>query len=335
MPKSSKRFTISTDAVNAQGFRMLTSGVLLDEFTNNPLLLFNHIRPEGGDANQLLPIGYWDDVEMKDGKITGVPVFDDNDEFAMKIYNKVEHGTLRMCSAGAEPIETSGSQLLVLPGQTHETVTRWRLKEGSICDIGANPEALAVQLYDGNKPIQLSTKYIPKITIKMADDKKTEELSDDEKKLKKLGGDKPREDLSDDEKDEQLKKLQAEVKKLKKLLADQEDEKKLNNAKTLVTLAKTEGRITVAQVPHFEKLAQLDYDGTKAVLEAMPVYESIERTLKTTGAVDKTRLETLSKKSFEELFKSEKDTSFLKLHAPDVYMDKYREKFGKEPPKKA
>jgi len=37
------------------------------------VLLFNHIRPEGNDRNQILPIGYWQDIELKDGMITAVP----------------------------------------------------------------------------------------------------------------------------------------------------------------------------------------------------------------------------------------------------------------------
>ena len=50
-----------------------------------------------------------------------------------------------MASAGLEPIETTPDPALVLPGQTRETVTRSKLVEVSIVDIGGNDEAL--QLY--------------------------------------------------------------------------------------------------------------------------------------------------------------------------------------------
>ena len=75
----------------------------------------------------------------------GTPVFDQNDDFAKRIESKWENGYLRMASAGLEPIETTPDPALVLPGQTRETVTRSKLVEVSIVDIGGNDEAL--QLY--------------------------------------------------------------------------------------------------------------------------------------------------------------------------------------------
>lgn len=148
MPKSSKRFIISNSGLNAQGFRMLTEGAVLDDFEKNPLMLWNHQRPEGTDKNQILPIGHWEDIQVNGDELSAVPVFDDKDDFAMSIYNKVEAGHIRMCSAGAEPLETSEDETDLLPEQTRATVTKWRLKEASICDIGANPGSLSVALYD-------------------------------------------------------------------------------------------------------------------------------------------------------------------------------------------
>ncbi|MBA3901594.1 MAG: hypothetical protein H0X62_15560, partial [Bacteroidetes bacterium] len=107
MPKSTKRFILSNNGLNAQGFRMLSEGVVMDEFDKNPVLLFNHIRPEGNDKNQILPLGYWMDLQIDGEDISAVPFFDESDEFAMKIFNKVENGTLKMCSAGAEPLDIS------------------------------------------------------------------------------------------------------------------------------------------------------------------------------------------------------------------------------------
>ena len=140
---------------------MLTSGAVIDGFIKNPVLLFNHIRPEGNMKNQILPIGHWQDIKVEGDEITGVPYFDDKDEFAMQIYNKVEGGHIRMCSAGAEPLETSKRSKDLLPGQKLATVTKWLLKEGSICDIGANPDSLNVALYDADdKQIKLSESTI-------------------------------------------------------------------------------------------------------------------------------------------------------------------------------
>lgn len=92
-----------------------------------------------------MPIGRVENLRIEDGKLIGTPVFDQNDSFAKQIESKWENGFLRMASAGLEPIETTPDPALVLPGQTRETVTRCKLVEVSIVDIGGNDEAL--QLY--------------------------------------------------------------------------------------------------------------------------------------------------------------------------------------------
>lgn len=152
MPLSTKRFVISTSALNSQGFRMLTEGANLDGFKKNPVLLWNHIRPEGNLKNQILPLGHWpaEHLQVNGDEISGIPFFDDKDEFAMSIFNKVEGGHIRMCSAGAKPIEISDDEADKLPGQEAPTVTKWSLQEASICDIGANPDSLVVALYDND-----------------------------------------------------------------------------------------------------------------------------------------------------------------------------------------
>lgn len=153
MLKSSKRFILHTDGLNSLGFRMLTSGAKMEDFLRNPVLLFNHIRPKGNDRNQILPLGYWEDIKVEDGQISAVPVFDEKDAFAKSIYEKVESGVIKMASMGAEPLTTSTDPALVLEGQTKETVIEWLPKEASLCDIGANPEALTVALYDHDNNI--------------------------------------------------------------------------------------------------------------------------------------------------------------------------------------
>lgn len=153
MKKSSKRLVISTEAKNNHGFRTRTEGISLTNFMKNPLLLWMHKRPTGESRDEILPLGYWEDLDLKDGVISGVPVFDDTDTFAMTIYNKVENGTIKMASAGLSPIEfkEEGNDLWLWLSS---------LFEASLCDIGSNPEALAVSLYnDDYETITLSDVY--------------------------------------------------------------------------------------------------------------------------------------------------------------------------------
>ena len=122
---------------------MLTSGIDLTQFQKNPLLLWMHRRSFDRDA---MPIGRIDNLRTDGDRLIGTPVFDQNDEFAKKIESKWENGFLRMASAGNEIIETSDAPEHLLQGQTRRTITRCRLEEVSIVDMGGNDEAL--QLYD-------------------------------------------------------------------------------------------------------------------------------------------------------------------------------------------
>lgn len=137
-----KDVIVSTEAVNSYGSRVLTSGIDLSQYERNPVLLWMHRRSWEPGA---MPIGKVENLRIEDGKLIGTPVFDQNDDFAKRIESKWENGFLRMASAGLEPIETTPDPALVLPGQTRETVTRSKLVEVSIVDIGGNDEAL--QLY--------------------------------------------------------------------------------------------------------------------------------------------------------------------------------------------
>ena len=141
-----KDVIISTEAVNSYGSRVLTSGIDLSQYERNPVLLWMHRRSWEPGA---MPIGKVENLRIEDGKLIGTPVFDQNDDFAKQIERKWDNGFLRMASAGLEPMETTPDPALVLPGQTRETVTRSKLVEVSIVDIGGNDEALQLCGADG------------------------------------------------------------------------------------------------------------------------------------------------------------------------------------------
>ena len=147
-----KEAAISTEALNSYGGRVLTAGIELSQFERNPVLLWMHRR---GWEKGAMPIGRFENIRTDGDKLIGTPVFDQNDEFAKQIESKWENGFLRMLSAGLEIIETSADPSLLLPGQTRETVTRSKLVEVSIVDIGSNDEA--IQLYEDGKFLRLTS----------------------------------------------------------------------------------------------------------------------------------------------------------------------------------
>jgi hypothetical protein len=150
----SKEIVLSTSKVNSYGFRVMTEGINLDQYRKNPILLWNHSRPYRGTTDEVLPIGKIENLRIEGDQLIGTPVFDENDKFALKIKTKYETGIIRMSSIGFDVIETSEDPLLILQGQRRATVTKAKLVEVSLTDIGANDDALV--LYKDGHMVNLS-----------------------------------------------------------------------------------------------------------------------------------------------------------------------------------
>ena len=149
-----KEVVISNSSLNSYGCRVLTEGIDLTQYKRNPILLWMHNRPWQGVNNEVLPIGTMENLRIEGDNLIGTPVFDEADEFAMKIKSKWDAGVLRMVSAGLDVIEQSDDPAVLVPGQRYSTITKCKLREVSIVDIGANDDAL--QLYNDGKVINLS-----------------------------------------------------------------------------------------------------------------------------------------------------------------------------------
>lgn len=137
--------------MNSYGTRILTAGIDLEQYKRNPVLLWMHRRSYQDTAG---PIGRIENLRRDGDKLIGTPVFDQNDPFAKQVESKWENGFLRMASAGLELLEVSDDPSLAFDGQTRATVTRSKLVEVSIVDIGSNDEAL--QLYQAGKLLTLA-----------------------------------------------------------------------------------------------------------------------------------------------------------------------------------
>ena len=133
-----RRVRITNDSVNSYGTRVLTDGMDIGQYERNPVLLYMHERG--------MVIGYMKDVEKGDGEVTGEPVFDEASELSRRCKQQWEFGSLRMVSAGLDILELSNDGSLAAEGQTRETITRSRLTEVSIVDIGANDDAIALRM---------------------------------------------------------------------------------------------------------------------------------------------------------------------------------------------
>lgn len=130
---------VSTESVNSYGYRILTDGIDTEQYMKNPVVLYMHNRA-WSRGNEV--IGRVVSLKKENAKLLAEVEFDEADEFAKQIAGKVERGFIKMCSLGADVIETSSEAQYLAEGQTRETVTKCKMVELSIVDIGGNNEAL-------------------------------------------------------------------------------------------------------------------------------------------------------------------------------------------------
>lgn len=321
----SKTFILHDESVNTYGFRMLTSGVNLDEFRKNPVMLLNH-------NDYSLPIGRWENIRIVGGKILADAVFDEKDERAAEVMRKVDNDFIRMASIGAwPPEEKSDAYSLMLPGQRYPTVTKWTVREASIVTIGANHNALA--FYDKNTQEVIDLTVAGAIVRLMDNSPKTLNMSLLTQKLNLHDTANEAEivsavqNLMDDN-----ARLKSENKTLTdaidKANADRDAANKAEAVRLVdaaILTGKLDAKAKDATLAMFDK----DFSNAKAMLEAIPERQSIARQINSTGT-GTANLADLKGKSWDELDKANKLTE-LKDKAPEIYVEKFKERFGVDP----
>ena len=246
---------ISTSAVNSYGFRVLTEGIDTTQFERNPILLWMHNRPMRGTKDEVLPLGRVENLRKEGDKLIGSLVFDSADEFAKQIESKWQNGIIKMVSAGLEVISTDESPELMLPGQTGMTITKSKLKEVSVVDIGANDDALA--LYHRGEMLLLSDgnhKNIDFLTIKNTKMKKI---------AIQLG-------LAEGATESEILAKVAGIQNENKTLKDAAEKARKDAIVNLVSSAQEAGKFGADKKDHFVKLGmECGFETLKTTLECM------------------------------------------------------------------
>lgn len=277
-----KEAIITSNGLNSYGSRVLTEGGDLRQYERNPVLLFMHNR---AFSRENLPIGRMEGLRIDGDRLIGTPVFDLNDEFAKRIADKWENGFLRMLSAGIEIIETSSDAGVMLPGQTRPTITKWKLVEVSVVDIGANDEAL--RLYDQAGAMLKLASGIDNEVLPLLKEREDNQLiikTTMNKELLTLLG------LQEGATDEQVL---ATVRGLKEK-ADKVEAMTLANITAIVDEAVTTKKITADKKDHFVNLGKAaGIDSLRETLSLMkpaqkPTEVIVERTEKVEGKNDVT-----------------------------------------------
>ena len=123
--------------VNMYGYRVMTSGIDTSQYVKNAIVLYKHQRYDAKDV-----IGRATNVRKENGQLVADVEIDVEDEYAKTINGKIERGYIKMGSIFAMPVEESVEEDNLLPGQKYATVTKSKLIELSIVDIGGNDNAL-------------------------------------------------------------------------------------------------------------------------------------------------------------------------------------------------
>lgn len=308
-----KRARLTDDSLNSHGSRVLTAGVDTTQYARNPVLLYMHERGK--------VIGYIKDIEVKDGEITGEPVFDCATELSKQCKKQWEVGSLRMVSIGIDILEVSEDPETLVTGQTAPTITKSRIFETSIVDIGANDNAIVMRRdgkqitlgKDSDNPLPLLSHKPQKTTNQMefkaiALKLGLPETADESAILTKIG---------------ELQNTASEVATLKK---DKED-LTLAQVTAAVDAAIKENRLTVDKKEHFINLGKtIGIETLKATLDAMSPAARLSRTInQSSGTVPATP------KAYTKLSEVPED-ELLKMRGedPDEYRCLYKAEYNCE-----
>ena len=137
LEKMSRRVRISNESLNSYGTRVLTAGMNVDQYNRNPVLLYMHERGQ--------VIGYVKDLKVEGDEVTGELMFDEATELSQRCKKQWEFGSLKMVSAGIDILELSEDPKHLVQGQTRPTISKSKLFEVSVVDIGANDDAIVLQ----------------------------------------------------------------------------------------------------------------------------------------------------------------------------------------------
>lgn len=223
--------------VNQKGFRILNSGLDLERFKSNPVILDSHNNDTKG------VIGRWENIKIEGHLLTAEPVFDTNSEQGKKIAEQVKNGFLKGCSLGIDPISKDN---FVVNDSGELILSKGDIYEASIVAIPNNANAL-IRLYSSDAKMndEVEKEYLKPFSINA-------------EKIQKLQA-----DLNQSNTDRDLFKLKYEE------LLNEKNQEKITLGIQILNNALKAGKITAQMKPRFENMLKLDFEGTIAILEEM------------------------------------------------------------------
>lgn len=307
-----KRVRLTDDSLNSHGSRVLTSGCDTAQYGRNPVLLYMHERGK--------VIGFVKDIEVENGEITGELVFDCASELSKQCKKQWEFGSLRMVSIGIDVLELSDAPEHLVPGQTTPTVTKSKIYEVSVVDIGANDNAIVMR-HEGR---QITLGKGSDNPLPILNNKPQNKQSQMETKTiaLKLGLPETAGEAAVLAKVTELQAAATENEQLKRDKAGLE----LAQVTSAVENAIKENRLTPDKKEHFINLGKtIGIDSLKATLEAMSPAAKLSMTINpSSGTPSPTGQKTYAKLS--EVPGAE--LSKMRSENPDEYCRLYKAEYG-------
>lgn len=310
---TSNRVRLTNDSLNSYGTRVLTDGLDIEQYNRNPVLLWMHQRGQ--------VIGTLTDIQKEHGEITAQLNFDEASELSQRCKKQWEFGSLRMVSVGIDILAWSDDPNLAVEGQTMATITKSKLTEVSVVDIGANDDAIRLN-YQGQQ-LNLSAGGacpLPSLYNQSNQPQSTYPTEMDTKVLAlKLGLPDGADETAIYAKIDEIKATSTEVETLraeKEAVIQREVE-------ALVDGAVAEKKIELKMRDHFLQLGKsVGADNLRTTFQSMSPREKLSATLNSLGqAVQSKTYAKLSDVPSEELMQ-------LRESDPDRYKQLYKAEYG-------
>lgn len=268
-----KRVRISNESLNSYGTRVLTAGMNVEQYNRNPVLLYMHERGQ--------VIGYVKDLKVEGDEVTGELMFDEATELSQRCKKQWEFGSLKMVSAGIDILELSEDPKHLVQGQTSPTISKSKLFEVSLVDIGANDDAIVLKK-DG-KRIELGKDAARELPLLHSNNNKNQKPKqmDQEKLALQLGLPKDADEATINAK---LAKLQADGAEAE-TLRQERDTLRAARIETLVNAAIAEKKIGEDKKQQFLDLGKkIGADELKQTFDAMSPQMKLSNIVKGGGA---------------------------------------------------
>lgn len=285
-------------SINSYGFRTDVSGINLERFKKNPVMLYNH------DPEKV--IGKWKNITVTGNRLTAEPVFDASDPFAAEIERKVNDGFIKGCSMGLMITQITKTKGV-------DVATESLLLEASIVSIPSDENALVVYA-DEKQEKKLSINEFNKLFYNM----ETKEIDNSQLTVDNLQS-----QLK--EKDSQIAELSAKIAEYEK----NEAERQFHEAEDFSSKAVSDGKVPAELKADVTAMYLENKERTVRLFAALKDTKADEKpALQTTlSAMVKNGAEAVNTLTWDDLDRKPGALKKLKDENIEEFKRLYREKF--------